>query len=118
MIRGLFYGLPSGQDIAKAMGVPAIDPDVAIDPSVVPGFERGTPAWYYMLKEAELAGGDLVGTVGGRIIADVFVGLLEADGDGILNRAVDFVARPPVAPAVGTFGLADLLVFAGVATRP
>ena len=29
MIRGLFYGLPSGQDIARVMGVPVIDPEQA-----------------------------------------------------------------------------------------
>jgi hypothetical protein len=116
LIRGFFYGLPSGQHIARAMGVPVIPPNRAIDPAVVPGFKAGTPAWYYMLKEAELAGGQYLGTVGGRIVADVFLGILRADPASYLYSG--FTPKPPIAPAVGQFGIADLLVFAGVASRP
>ena len=47
--------------------------------------ERGahgasTPLWYYVLCEAERkAGGEQLGPVGGRIVAEVLVGLLAAD---------------------------------------
>lgn len=118
MIRGFFYGLPSGQAIARRMGVPVIHPNDAINPTAVPGFDGGTPAWYYMLKEAELQGGQRLGTVGGRIVTDVFAGLLQSDPHAILNPNVSFIPRPPIAPSTGTFGIADLLVFAGVAVRP
>ena len=56
--------------------------------------------------------------MGGRIIADVFAGLLEVDPNGILHRGVRFLPKPPIAPTEGTFGIADLLVFAQVASRP
>ena len=42
------------------------------------GFERSTPLWYYVLKEAEVvADGLQLGPVGGRIVAEVFIGLLQ-----------------------------------------
>jgi hypothetical protein len=41
---------------------------------------RSTPLWYYVLKEAEVkAGGLTLGPVGGRIVAEVLVGLIESD---------------------------------------
>lgn len=113
MLRASFYGMPSGQDVAKAMGVPVISPATL---NLGPGFERGTPLWYYILAESERAGGDVVGPVGARLIADVFVRLLEIDKDSILRNG--FVPRPPLAPAVGQFKTSDFLVDAGVATRP
>jgi hypothetical protein len=119
MLRGFFYGLPSGQDLAQALGLPVIAPTDAIDRRVVPGFESGTPAWYYGLKEAELAGGHKLGPLQARIVTDVFVRLMRIQANGLLsadNR--EFVPVPPIAPSPGTFAIADMFVFAGVATRP
>jgi len=119
LVRGFFYGTPSGQDVAAAMRVPVIAPTDAIDPAVVPGFQTATPLWYYILKESELQGGKKLGTVGGRIVADVFLGLLRADGDGLLHPDFRrFKPMPPIASAPGQFSLADAAVFAGVAVRP
>jgi hypothetical protein len=53
-------------------------------PRVV-GFELGTPFWYYVLKESEvMADGLHLGPVGGRIVAEVFIGLLQSDPSAYL----------------------------------
>lgn len=128
LVRGFFYGLPSGQDVAAAMGVPVISPgDVlancqATAGKPVPGFSTGTPLWFYVLAESEIQGGQRLGPVGSRIVADTFLGLLKADPDGLLHDNSPQHGRwrpmPPIAPAPGQFGIADAVVFAGVAARP
>jgi hypothetical protein len=115
-VRQFFYKTPTGQAVADAMGLPVLSPTDAINPALVPGFEKATPLWYYVLKESELAGAHKLGPTGGRIIADVFIGLMQADPHGILHTP--FTPPAPFAPTPGQFSIADLLVFAGVATRP
>ena len=76
--------------------------------------ERSTPLWFYILKEAELVENGLrLGPVGGRIVGEVFIGLLKADDTSYLS------ARPhwtPLLPSAtpGEFHMTDLLTFAGV----
>jgi hypothetical protein len=69
---------------------------------------HGTPLWFYILKEAEhRGGGDRLGPVGGRIVAEVLIGLLRADPASYLSLEPDW---EPILPAAGPdFGLADLL---------
>ena len=69
LVRGKFYDLPSGEAIAKAMGVPVVG---------TPAFPEGTPLWYYILREAEqTSGGAELGPVGGGIVAEVIVDLMQ-----------------------------------------
>ena len=74
----------------------------------------GNPLWYYVLKEAEVrAGGEHLGEVGGTIVAEVLLGLLEADPS-------TYKVEPgwqPVLPGAqsGTFTMADLLSLADAA---
>lgn len=72
---------------------------------------RGTPLWFYILKEAEHRGdGDRLGPVGARIVAEVLIGLLRADPTSYLSVEPN---RQPSLPAAGpVFGLADLLALA------
>ena len=106
------------------MGVRPIAPDDLLAGTVqsktVAGFGSGTPLWFYILGESEAQGGLRLGTVGGRIVADVFLGMLRADQHGLLHsrHLGRFRPAPPIAPEAGRFGLADLAVFAGVAERP
>jgi hypothetical protein len=128
LVRGFFYGLPSGQDVAAALGVPVISPgDVmansqATAGKAIPGFDAGTPLWFYILAESEFQGGQKLGPVGARIVADTFLGILKADPDGLLHDNSPEHGRwqpvPPIAPAPGQFGIADAVVFAGLAARP
>ncbi|MDZ4855707.1 MAG: hypothetical protein SGJ26_12760 [Nitrospirota bacterium] len=113
LMRHVNSGIPSGQAIARRMGVPVLTP-VQLDILKPFDMEKSTPLWYYILKEAELMEDGLrLGPVGGRIVGDVFVGLLKADETSYS------AARPrwkPVLPAAsrGDFRITDLLTFAGV----
>jgi len=101
--RGLAVGLPSGEAVARFLGVPVVDVEL-------PGWSDETPLWLYILKEAEaLHDGDRLGPVGGRIVGEVLVGIIDADPESF--RSVD-PAWTPTLPArrAGAFGLADVLV--------
>ena len=71
------------------------------------------PLWYYLLKEAELqANGEHLGEVGGRIVAEVLLGLLEKDPSSYLRNQPNW---KPFLPAVtsGDFTIRDLITFSG-----
>ena len=69
LLRAYRLGLPSGQSVARRIGVKTND--------ILPG---NTPLWRYMLDEASKFGkGNQLGPVGCRITAEVFIGLLAAD---------------------------------------
>jgi hypothetical protein len=81
-----------------------------------PGWGGEAPLWFYVLKEAELrAGGARLGPVGGRIVAEVLLGLLDRDRGSYLNQDPGFRPAPPIAAAPGRFAMGDLLRFARVA---
>jgi hypothetical protein len=105
--RGAAIGLPSGEAVARAMGVEPLTAEEAGLGSF--GWEGETPLWLYVLREADVrAGGDRLGEVGGRLVAEVLVGLLDADPESY--RALD-AAWEPTLPAAGErFALLDLLL--------
>jgi len=97
--------------MASIMGV---EPLTADECGLGDGWIGETPLWYYVLKEAEVrAGGEQLGPVGGRIVAEVLLGLLDADPGSYRNVEPDW---QPVLPSTepGRFTMADLLDFAGV----
>ena len=80
------------------------------------GLEASTPLWYYTLKEAEvLAQGLTLGPVGGRIVAEVIIGLLQLDRDSYI-QTTDWRPTLPQADGrvTGEFRMVDFLTFAGV----
>jgi hypothetical protein len=105
LLRGKRLGLPAGQDVARAMGVAPIPNDRL--GLTDPGWNARAPLWYYILKEAELLGGRTLGPVGGRIIAEVILGILSLDRTSFLN------ARTGWAPARIPFECGDFLEMAG-----
>jgi hypothetical protein len=114
LLRHLTWQLPSGQSIARVMGVtPLAAADLQELAFLGVGFERSTPLWYYVLKEAEIvADGLQLGPVGGPIVAEVIIGLLQADEGSYLATIPRW---RPTLPAKGdTFRMADFLTFAGV----
>jgi hypothetical protein len=114
LLRHLTWELPSGQAIAAELGAePLSGADLDELSGFGVGFERSTPLWYYVLKEAELvAGGSHLGPVGGRIAAEVLTGLLHADPDSYVNAQPDW--RPTLPAAGEAFRMTDFLTFAGV----
>ena len=114
LLRHLTWSLPSGQSIAHALGVtPLHRTDLADFGAVHTGLDRSTPLWLYVLREAQLANaGQFLGPVGGRIVAEVMLGLLLADPTSYL------AGKPRWQPHLGGSGddyqIADFLRFAGV----
>jgi hypothetical protein len=121
LLRGIALGLPSGQAVARRMGIELLtDQELWLDDgnltdekdSAARGkvFEdhrdqlhENAPLWYYVLREAELTarvktpfkddagksqspllGGARLGEVGGRIVAEVLIGLAVADSQSYL----------------------------------
>jgi hypothetical protein len=114
LLRGLSMGLPSGQNVARAMGLePIKNENLRVGKAVVgdfprnptlssldPSFHDNAPLWYYVLAEAQYEwfvratapGGKkdeepvCLGTVGGRIVAETLIGLLWGDGSSYLRQ--------------------------------
>ena len=116
--RGRALGLPSGAAVARAMHVDPLDEEHLLldrlSAAVRKELLRAPPLWYYVLCEAESELGDdgrHLGPVGGRIVAEVLTGLLEADPSSYLH------AKKPWAPTLpsatrGDFTMPDLVRFA------
>jgi Animal haem peroxidase len=115
LLRQLTWELPSGQALARQMGVSTLAPaDLDELHGYGLGLERSTPLWYYLLKEAELVEDGLrLGPVGGRIVGEVIIGLLQSDPASYL--AYDPTWRPSLpSRSRGDFRMVDFLTFAGV----
>jgi hypothetical protein len=129
LLRGLRMGLPSGQDVARAMGIaPLSDEKLMVGkateanqhtnksivalPKFGPEFEGKAPLWYYILAEAQqqFKKDDTpihLGPVGGRIVVETFVGLMLGDSHSYLSQNPSWKPNPK-----GEFGIADLIAMA------
>ena len=75
------------------------------------GWTGETPLWFYVLKEAEvLHDGDRLGPVGGRIVGEVLVGIIDADPESFRSIDPEWTPTLLAARRTGAFGLADILV--------
>lgn len=107
--RGVQFELPSGQTVARALG---------LTPKASP--RDGTkedPLWFYILNEADRdSAGEKLGPVGGNIVAEVFVGLLAGDPQSYIN--VDPEWQPlddfRINPEDDDFQLRDIVNFTGM----
>jgi hypothetical protein len=141
--RGNVMGLPSGQRVARHLGIGAI-PDESLwsnaaDPELdalrkeifelYPEFRHNAPLWFYILREAELTqragttdptgrGGHHLGAVGGRIVGEVLVGLTWNDHSSYLYQDPMWTPTAPIARADGTFQMSDVVRFTDAATGP
>jgi hypothetical protein len=133
--RGWRLGLPSGQEVARAMGVtPLADNDIIIGKAVPARrqspydilsisqiFKNNCPLWVYILAEAMHhqervkipVKEDIsimtprLGPVGGRILAEVFIGLMFGDKNSLLNLDPNW--RPQAGPR---YSLKDFVKYA------
>lgn len=103
LIRGKRIGLPSYQDVAEAMGIePLTNEQLGLTD---PGWGGQAPLWFGILKESEIREqGIRLGPTGGRIVAEVILGLIEADKDSYFNTPKAWRPRTP------NFRITDLLV--------
>ena len=127
------FQLPSGQSVARALGMPVIaDEELVIGKAIADsqpkpiteiaaGFAGNAPLWAYILSEAQVTSWKnavpradknqipvRLGPVGGRLVAEVFASLLRGDPTSYLY------AEPAFEPLTeftrgGTFGLAELI---------
>lgn len=125
LVRGWRMGLPSGQSVARKMGLEALD-DAALFDSNDPdrraarralldeagnGFAGNCPLWFYILREAELfSEGKHLGPVGGTIVAEVLSGLILEDRQSFLAQWPNWRPTLPGAKA-GHFTMADMINF-------
>ena len=133
LLRGWRMRLPTGQNVARAMGLrPLEDKEIVIgkftgDPADIvgtidqidPAFIGNCPLWTYVLAETvetdvtlKTTKGDKqikarkLGPVGGRIVAETFIGLLTGDSSSYLAQ------NPLWSPGLavkGVFGLRELI---------
>jgi hypothetical protein len=98
--RGQGVGLPSGEAVARHIGVkPLSAADVGLG---AVGWSGETPLWYYILREADLtAAGERLGPVGGRIVAEVVITLLERDPDSVISHGSDFQSQGSLIDLLG-----------------
>jgi len=146
--RGLALGLPSGTEVALAMGAgtPLLTDDELRPDGPPAAFGLTTwnpllqdpPLWYYILCEAYVhggrrlqgehgilrpAGGKRLGPVGGRIVAEVLVGLLERDPASYLHHPSPWAPHLRAAAATGEdaarrYEMRDLVRFIEEPGRP
>ena len=126
LLRGFLLSLPTGQAVADAMQMQPLtpaelqgDPQNPIYAAVVGGgFDTSTPLWYYVLREADVQqGGDRLGSIGSRIVAETLVALVYRDKASYINNPQDTAVKPngiEVAGGTVIATIADLLRFAGV----
>jgi hypothetical protein len=105
-LRGSRIGLPSGQEACRLSGVQPLGADQLAHTPELTTFLRenalleSTPLFYYVLREAEVAGRASVwgrpckrlGPLGSRIVAEVILGILSADKDSFTHA----IWKPPL----------------------
>lgn len=118
LLRHITWEIPSGQAIAREMGVdPLSAADLSDLSSLGADLDTSTPLFFYLLREADvMADGLHLGPIGGRMVAEVFLGILEADPNSYRNVADNW--RPTLPQRNGSTGddftMVDLLTIAGV----
>ena len=116
LLRGVALRLPSGQDVAAALGLHVLsDQDLFEDAGLRTRFRGKAPLWYYILRESNVvASATQLGPVGARIVAETFIGLMWKDPQSRLRQAPGW--RPTLkaeGTAPGTFTMPDLIKYAG-----
>jgi hypothetical protein len=128
LLRGWRMQLPSGQAVAAAMGFEPI-PDCKLKigkanqdgkdknksiTQISENFKGNAPLWFYILSEAQQSFVNdrtpiRLGEVGGRIVGEVFIGLMLADSHSYLRQMPTFKPLDEFLSDRGEFRMSDLL---------
>jgi hypothetical protein len=131
LLRGQAFRLPSGEAVAARCGRPAAEiasvtaavQTLAANATPPADLRAGTPLWLYIVAEAGLIGresapgsfdpGEGLGPVGGRLVAETMIGLLELDPAAYLgsNRSWSPADSADTLGGGGVFTLLDLLTY-------
>lgn len=131
LLRGQAFRLPSGEKVAAACERPQAEIDkvtarvasIAGSASPAADLSAGTPLWLYLLVEAGEIGretapgsfdkGEGLGPVGGRIVAETLIGLMELDPKSYLgsNRSWSPDDAGDKLGPNGLYSLLDLLTY-------
>ena len=115
LLRGYRMRMPTGQAVARRLGVPVLTPNqikqAAASPQQVRALTEGgflgrTPLWYYLLAEAAHprgGNGQRLGPVGSTIVAEVLIGLIRRSEDSILNGQAGSRPCPPPTTAASNW---------------
>ncbi len=96
LITGQQLKLANGQQVAAFLRNADVTVTELTSTEILSGgaplaIQSNTPLWYYVLKEAELQhNGKHLGDVGGTIVAETIIGLLNADPLSVVNRTDDW----------------------------
>ena len=113
LLRHVTFKVPSGQRVAAAMQLPVLPEEDLADLKPY-NLHNRTPLWFYCLREADvMSDGKRLGPVGGRIVGEVMIGLLQGDSSSFLAQDPDWT---PHLGTNGDFNVIDLLRIAGVVT--
>jgi hypothetical protein len=107
--RGQGTALPAGEAVARAIGTEPLSPE---EVGLGHGWSSQTPLWFYILREADISGdGDRLGPVGGRIVTDTLVAIVDSDPESFRSLDRDWT---PTLQSVSpdSFGLTDLIATA------
>jgi hypothetical protein len=106
--RGVAYGLPSGEDVARRLGTEVVE---VLETRRL-GM-NGTPLWYYILKEAEVLGkeGEHLGPVGSILLGECFLVIMQEDDWSYLKLHPRW--QPTLGRNAGGFDFVDLVEFVG-----
>lgn len=110
--RGLDAGLPAGQRLAQAAATP--DGVLREDQiwGQVPGGTGPAPAWFYVLREAEVFGQGLrLGGAGAQIVARTFQTLWRSDPGSQIRQDPHWQPDGRFGGVTGSYSMTDLINF-------
>jgi Animal haem peroxidase len=115
LLRHVTWSLPSGQAIADEIDVDPLSSSELAETGIGEirrSFLTSTPLWFYILHEAlKREGGLRLGPVGGRVVAEVIIGLIQEDPSSFVHERR---WQPRVPISGDRFRMIDLLNFGGV----
>lgn len=126
LLRGYLLSIPTGQAVAAAMGIVPLSETQLLDgvPASVAAalahgrFQNRTPLWYYVLREAQVQkGGNTLGAVGSRLVAETLVGLINHSPNSYVHQRHPWRVRQNGIKLPGrpdpVSSIAELLDYAG-----